>query len=218
MPHIGTLLRMSQKTLPPGSWQLLDNFTDGDYTSNPAWTVRYPTNWTVSSGKLVGSLGTGTAATNEIAIVGEGFNTGTWATRMDRSSGYAQFSFTGCRPSSGIFINSPNFNGTYFIRIDGSTLYLYRGDGATCETCSPTDVLLTSTAYTSAPNDVYRVDRNSSGLMHVYVNGVLKLTFTDNTYTTVAGSNGVGYATNGSATFDDLYYSTDPTKGASPIG
>ena len=32
--------------------QVTDNFTDGDYTTNPTWTVSAPTDFTVTAGQL----------------------------------------------------------------------------------------------------------------------------------------------------------------------
>ncbi len=217
MPILGKSIMGNTKVFPP-AWILLDDFTDGNFTASPAWTEANPGDWSAATNKLVGAYTSGGTQIYTLSLVSD--TQGTWALKMDRTSGYAQFAFVSTNATGGFFIVPPNRNGPYFIRIDGSTLYLYRGQGASCETCNDvTDVLLTSVAYTSASDDVYRIDRTlPSGLMHVYVNGVLKITYTDTTTTTNPGYNYIDCATNGAATFDQIYYNPSPTAGASPIG
>ncbi len=217
MSMLGKAIMANTKVFP-APWQLVDDFTDGDYTASPTWTAANDSNWSVSGGKLVGSYSSG--GTQSATLYLSGDTQGTWAVRMDRTSGYAQFGFVSAAATGGFFIVAPNRNGPYFIRIDGSTLYLYYGQGASCETCNDvTDVLLTSVAHTASAGDVYRIDRTlPSGLMHVYVNGVLKITHTNTNYTGNPGYNYIDVATNGAATFDQIYYHPSPTAGASPIG
>lgn len=176
-------------------WYKYDDWADGDFTAAPVWGGD-TTGFSVSAGKL-------TAASPPWYTWSVGLSraTGTWEIKMDRSSGYASFAFMG-GPTSGFFIIQPN-RFKYWIRIDGATLYLYRGDPGADEVSPAVDTLLASVAYTSGAGDVYRVDRDAAGLMRVYVNDVLKITHTDNTYTT-AGPAMV--EASGNATFDDLYY------------
>jgi len=177
-------------------WTRVDDFADGDFIAAPVWTGT-ATGWSISSGKLAASTPTTRLYTVVVANA-----SGTWQVKMDRSSGNADFSFMG-GALTGIFIIPPN-KYRYWIRIDGATLYLYRGDSASSSVTSPIDTLLTSAAYSSAAGDVYRVTRASDGEMKVYVNAVLKLTYTDATYT-VATS--IQVNATGNATFDDIYYS-----------
>jgi hypothetical protein len=183
-------------------WVLVDDFADGDFTANPAWAGRVDgvtTGWSISSEKLAASSPTRELYTNSLAK-----GTGTWQVKMDRSSGYADFAFMG--GFRGGFVIIPQNRYTYWIRIDGTNLYLYRGDPAPSEVGSPSDVLLTSVAHAGAAGDLYRITRTSAGVMNVYVNGVLKITYTDNTHST--GTSIMCYAS-GNATFDDIYYSNE---------
>lgn len=180
-------------------WFLIDDFSDGDFTTAPVWdNAAYgTTGWSVSGGKLVAS------SAPQLLHVALARITGTWEIKMDRSSGYADFGIA--RTPGGFWVTPPNFF-AYWVRIDGSTLYLYRGDNPACETCPAVDTVLASVAYTAAAGDVYRLDRDANGLMHVYVNGTLKITHTDNTISTTTTYNRFAVRASGSATFDDVYY------------
>jgi len=180
-------------------WWLIDDFSDGDFTSSPVWITRggVPTGWSVSGGRLAAAAPTDTLYTAECAEA-----VGTWETKMRRTSGYADFGFMG-GPISGYHINPPPHL-YYWVRIDGGTIYLYRGDSGTTPVDPPHEVLLISAAYAAGADDVIRVDRTMAGLMRVYVNGTLTLTYTDGTYTTATS---IRLRASGNAEFDDIYYS-----------
>ena len=193
--ELGTVETNVDSTTSPGDlrqgWTCVDNFTDGDMSG---WSG--VAGWSVASNKLAAATPT-FVSVNTIC----GRVSGSWQVKMDRSSGYADFAFMG-GVSGGYYIVEPTQK-KYFVRIDGTTIYLYKGVGAVDEVSSPTEVLLTSAAYAASAGDVYKVTRTAAGAMEVFANGVSKLTYTDNTYTTNVG---IAVFASGNATFDDFYY------------
>lgn len=181
----------------PGSlrqgWTVVEDFADG---SIARWTDSTGAGWSVSGNKLVAASPTFSKQNSLVP-----YATGSWQVKMDRTTGYADWAFNGGR-AGGYYIIAPH-DKRYFVRIDGATIYLYRGNAAACETCPLTETLLASAAYVSGAGDVYKATRTAAGYMEIFVNGVLKLTATDNTYTTNYGQ---AVFASGNATFDDFWF------------
>jgi|CXWL01.1.fsa_nt_gi hypothetical protein len=193
--ELGTVETNVDSVTSPGDlrqgWTCVDNFTDGNMDG---WSG--VTGWSVASNKLAAATPTDVSVNTICARA-----TGSWQVKMDRSSGYADFAFMG-GVSGGYYIVEPTQK-KYFVRIDGTTIYLYKGVGAVDEVSSPTEVLLVSAAYSASAGDVYKVTRTAAGFMEVFANGVSKLTYTDTTYSTNVG---IAVFASGNATFDDFYY------------
>jgi hypothetical protein len=182
----------------PGSiirkWFLQDNFTDGDYTLDPTWTVHVNTGGTVSvsSGKFTVTHPS-TANGNILVSVPwrVAKNTGSWRFKVDK------FGLDQLNPSSVgndvrwyFFLDSNAFSGN-FPTGNGYALKVLGGGGGlgvpiqlvkytvsgTVET-----VLASSTAFTSV-GDI-RVTRDASGNFNVYDDGSLIMTATDTTHST----------------------------------
>ncbi len=203
---LGTVETNVDSITIPGSltqgWTVVEDFADGSISR---WSSGNETGWSVSGNKLV--------ASSPVFVKQNGtvpFATGSWEVEMERSSGYADWAFMGGR-AGGYYIIAPH-DKLYFVRIDGSTIYLYRGNGAACETCPLTETLLVSTPYTSGAGDIYKATRTAAGLMEISVNGVLKLTALDNTYTSNYGQ---AVFASGDATFDNFRYNHNVVATAS---
>lgn len=192
-------------THTPGSilkkWHLIDDFADGDYTANPAWTVQQNTgSVSVSSGKL-NLVSSGLSGRTAISTPFTK-TTGTWTFKP--SGGWefyfllSNLNFANLSPGTGYRVR-------YFS--SSSSLLLIRDDG------SGLPVTLTSTTFTISAGDTVRVTRESSGLIKVWVNGVEKLSATTTTYTTGDYVVLCGIAESGSgsytATFDEVVWSQE---------
>lgn len=153
--------------------KLRDDFTDGDFTSNPVWTVQVGSGFSVNSNKLrktSSSLTVGTITTPSTNAYGE------WVLDIAQVSGThheARFYFI----SSSTDYTTTN---GYMVSLFGSsaftTLSLFRLTAGAVVSLATTTVSLTT--------GTVRITRGSGGDLVVYVDGVQKLTASDTTYTT----------------------------------
>jgi predicted amidophosphoribosyltransferase len=182
---------------------LIDDFTDGDYTANPAWTVPRPT-WGVVGGELWatdnGAQIIQTARTETVA-------TWTFKFRLETADGTTD-RFTFWPMSSGFDINGVTNGYAYWVDAAGGAMRLVRRSGATT-----TDFNLISTTWT--PDTVAhtgKITRNAAGLFEIFLDGASKGTATDTTHTTSSyvGLHFVGSSadTNHNAMIDDLVVTT----------
>jgi uncharacterized protein (TIGR02145 family) len=157
---------------------VVDNFSDGNFTANPVWTVRNG-NWEISFNELSGGSNTivgVSASENDIITTPSTQVYGTWDFQFKLETIlYGQTS------AVRYFILSSGTNLTntygYYVHADGGgNIKLIRRDGATV-----TDII--STTYT--PNTNWRsikVTRSFNGLFNLFLNGTSVGTGTDNTY------------------------------------
>ena len=165
----------------PGSFKdgLIDDFGDGDYSANPAWTVGAGTWEIVNTGFLNILKPTKAGGISLPATDAKG----TWVFQT-----FGGFSGGGAVEFFCFVSSTDNFFTTsgYCIafRVAPGTGYqeivLFRNDG----TGTPAILGNYITGSTFPLGHIFRVDRDNAGLMHVYVDGVLRITATDNTYTT----------------------------------
>lgn len=164
----GTLANIDALSQPNSilrEWFLLDDWADHQFTTNPVWTLVFGTA-DASTGRLV--LGGPTFLSTPFAK-----NTGAWASRIQLSSA-----------NGAMYISSsvnPLSSGAYYVRLDtagGGTLYLIRNDPG------PITTILASVAGVGTGPLEIRLTRDGSGNLQVFVDRVLKLSATDNTYTT----------------------------------
>ena len=148
----------------------LDNFNDGDYTSNPTWTVQSGAA-TITSGLLVntstGAYVLTTPFTTEVNHWSFDFSSNT-------STNYNSLKYY-------FILNGSNIataNG-YYITFATSSFTVYRLTAGASTQISGMNVAITSTL-----NDQTKIDitRSAANLFTIYVNGVSKSTFTDATY------------------------------------
>lgn len=168
-------------------WLVVDDFSDGDYTNNPSWTVVAGTP-TISSGKLL--LG---ASSDEIYLPFTKM-TGSWEWKWQSGGGVPVVRFIGTS-------NSSNYAVAYN---PVGTLFLLKN---TTAQASGSTVLGSAAVAALSTERTLRVTRSSDGEMKVYYDGVLKITATD---TSVASSTemrlGMGAGGGNSNRIDDLYF------------
>ncbi len=210
--------------------QLIDDFSDNNYTSNPIWTAtaKNSASADASSGSLnivaantSGSMSMETAYTQATGSWRFGLNMASFAgagSVNGRDGATVMFQQTVARTYSGISpqrtgyglrwnlnFNSGGSNQLQLVRFDGN----YNG------------TVLANLGTFSTGSNTYLVTRDGSGVMSVYINGVFVGTATDNTYTTCAY---IGYDVvdssghNVSSFLDDLYYFATVLGTATDIG
>ena len=147
-----------------------DDFGDGDYTSNPTWTVGSGT-WSAANYYL---QKTATSGVWEYISVPSTTAYGIWEYNTKMVTTTSQFQITIINA-----IQAPETESDYFLAYDGNanTLRLYRYDGAFHD--------LANGAFDADTNwHKYKITRNNTGLFTVYIDGNQILSVTDNAITT----------------------------------
>lgn len=195
--ELGTLQNINTETLDGSfrqKWFLIDDFADGDYTTNLAWSVLTGA-WSAASNNLVEGSGAGTS---EIAATP---NTGAYGTWEFKAQAFAPaenltFKFIHIRSMFG----APNYVAYYSLGLSTTSMVLnfvstYPSGGS---------MTLGNSATAVSLGDTIRITRTSDGLFKVYVNGVEKISATHNDLTV---STSVGVFGASGATFGNFWYS-----------
>ncbi len=154
---------------------VIDGFTDGDYTSSPAWTVSYSTNapFSVVGGTLHLSTQTGTTNGNMI-YTSSIISTGTWNITAKLGSGtmLGNFFMKLCS-SVPTKVTSPGYEaGCYTARFLPTEIDILNG------TSLVSSVVPSGTPLTTLAR-VFSFERNSSGNLKIYIDGVLQVSGTN---------------------------------------
>jgi len=197
-------------------WNLVDDFSDLDFTANPVWTIdrndSSRTTFSAATGALVLSQ-TGSAFGGIYATLSKAYGSWRWNATSNGSapgsSSVSRFYFIRNEAGEGYNLQISN-GGTVRVR-------LVRVAASQIET----EILDVAAADTAAHE--WRITRSSSGEFKVYRDGTLMGTVTDNTFTTgtrfrVASSTGSDVPTDSlTLTFDDLYWSEGIDTGATTV-
>ncbi len=226
----GTVKTNISTTDVPGmikrNWFRIDDFTDGNYTSNPVWTVRNgnynsvppnPANlWTVTSNKLTYSPGSTIQQGRANTLFSQA--TGTWECVMrinDASTlGLVEFFFmantafddTGPKGQMGLGYCVRLSRGTGLAGTDEIILFKVDAPGVYTS-------IVTAVAFPALGSSEHtiRVTRDTSGNIEVYMDGSGKISASDTTYTTSVYVGVQAQTNSGSCTFtfDNFYYAFD---------
>lgn len=187
-------------------WFTIDDFSDGDFTSNPAWATSGggTAGWSISSGKLRGNS---TSEELRLTVTGHsahGSMDGTWEVQIDRTSGLPKF-----------YLKTGNFffpgggyadKGKLWLEVDGVVVYVKYGGASAVET-------LTSVAHTPAAGDIYRVILNNGTVQIRVFNSSWVLQASASASGKEYGRTSIGaigcYNGTGDATFDNIKFSYD---------
>ena len=169
--------------------KLLDDFTDGDYTANPTWTVQVGSGFSVTANKLrktSSAITLGTISTPSTNAYGEWQFAITLVTGSSSASQATRLYF--CTSST----DYTTANG-YYVHMSGGTAYniiaLYKiTAGALTELARNTSV--------SYSTGVIRITRDISGNFIVYLDGTQVLAATDTSFT--SSTHIIWYATSSS--------------------
>ncbi len=205
-------------------WFLIDDFADGNFTSNPVWTPLVTDNastWNIASGTLHlllpnpgGSApidANGAIATPFSQVVGTWKATVTFAPAGNSGGGgeVADFYFMAGGYSDPGGIGSKFTNG-YFVRLDrpSGNVGLYAQSSAFA---SPSALALSATTghdFGSSSHTI-AIERDADGTVRVYYDGTLEVTHLDNTYTSSSylGFHLYGNYLPSELNVDDIYFS-----------
>lgn len=197
---------------------LFDGFEDGNYTSNPAWTVEAGS-YAVTTDGSVQVLRDGTGGDDSIYSTATGIQaTGTWEYR---------FRFENIGPGGSVSMQSRFYtflssvglggNGYRFTATAGNgsskTISFYRVDGALAVRIIGTDNNWTpDTSY-----HLVRLTRNTAGLWEFYFDGTLIGSVTDNTYTSAGSTIIRQISTNNDRVLVDYVRSSSSTTARSNV-
>jgi hypothetical protein len=197
-------------TIYPGdlafqTWKLVDDWSDGNFTSAPVWTVDSST-FSVTSTELRTTAPTATIGSNihstSTAVIG------TWQIKgkiiSGDSGGFANWSFY---PIAGVYSGTDTYNGN-FCRVQVA------GIGSSGQVLIQTPSISTSATVAAIGNGYHTVKftRDSGGLMSLYYDGTLMVSATDTTITasTFTALHGGTLASGPTFGWDDYYFSSDP--------
>lgn len=188
-------------TTEPGKmtmkWFKIEDWSDGDYTSNPTWVQTQEnssaTIFSVTGGELISSL----SGRSVYLSTAWSQATGTWEFRS-RGDGNGIFYFlvNGTIDTSA---GASLVTNSYGIVHGGGQINLIRYIGV-----NPTYLAITSVTSDSLYHNI-RVTRSSAGEIKVYYDGVLKISTTDTTHSTTNSL--ILAAFNSNTRYDDIYWS-----------
>jgi hypothetical protein len=194
----------------------LDDFTDGDYTANPTWTIFGTGTVSISSNALL----TNTSVTTGLIMSTPFIQTSSeWGFTVKSSTSFNTDLFRY------YFILKDNANPSnatsdgYFVQFDGNSgdFYLYRQDNGN-ET-SPT-LLGSYNAAASSSTQTIKITRDVNNLFTVFINGTNRITATDGTYSNASvqfqAIRVVEIGSTATYTVDNIYYIAsceNPTSG-----
>lgn len=170
----------------PGSFRfgVLDDFSDGDYTANPAWTLNYESSEGVVSVDTSRLKFSAPAYGGAVLKLASTRNAGSWEFRAWPNPGtlgnQIKIHFMGNAPAVPYGVPTEGYYVRCYASTYGNQINLYKRDPVS-------DVALLTANVLATSNDVIRVNRTSAGVFTMYVNEVLVGTVTDNTWSTVDG-------------------------------
>ena len=182
--------------------KVFDNFTDNEYTSNPVWTVGYGT-WSAATGELICSANGWISTPNTIVY-------GAWE-YISRVSTVADILY-----NRFFFVSSTNDDST----TNGYSVNMYSATTTINFILSKHNagVVVNLGSFAIAEdtsNHTIKITRDSTGLMEVFIDGISRITATDNVYTTtnyiLLRSNPNVYG--GNTAYDNIKYSAYPITG-----
>lgn len=194
-----TLITNISTTAIPGSivpkWIKIDDFTDGNFTSDPAWTAN-GSGASIDTGrlKIVHASSIGTALS-----VPFGFSTGTWSFELELSGvAVGSLYFVMNSGAVGTTQNLPQGSGyRILVSAAGTTFSFLRLD-------SGTQTSLFTASPTTTGNHEYRVHRSSGGVFTFYQDGVVIGSVTDSTH--INGSFMFAHSSGTTAAYFDKFY------------
>lgn len=186
------------------NYELLDNFSDGNFTSSPAWTVRsgsHGSGWQIVSNKLQGDMFT---VGSVIDTPGGGRIVGCWIMDGTFISGNNGTGYSFCFSGSGAYNYS---NSVHRSHVGDRVEYRdkYSGSGAQLRLVLNNNIVAEKDVAWNDPT--IKVIRFGSGLVNVYLNGVLELSGSSTAWNSasVVGFGGMDYSYDGLWQFDNIY-------------
>jgi hypothetical protein len=155
---------------------LLDNFTDGDFTSNPAWAAvgsSGSSGLSVVSGELKCSTGSGLPMLETSCDA----TIGVWQfdVRFDSTNGALSIKF---------YFMAQSYTGTPSTGFPSSYCLNVKGDGNLFlnKTISTESIITSTTVSADTSTHTYRISRSASGKIKVYRDGSLVIEVTDTSF------------------------------------
>lgn len=197
-------------------WTSLDEFTDNDFTNNPVWTPAgsgSSSGWSCAGGVLSAATPTNFMSTAYVDTNG----VGSWDFKTYPSSGVSRVWFLGI---AGGFFAPPATNSLPFgfhVEVNATiTKVVYRPS-------SGSETIICQASHTPASGHKYRVTRNSSGDIALYIDtgGGFAQVATGN-FSSVFSDQAVVLEATGNATFDEIRYThaiatTEASSTATPV-
>ena len=187
------------------STAFFDDFSDGDFSANPAWTAEYGS-WDASSGRLGATAAGGSG--RAIIRVGQSISTGTWAFNFVSSGPFANFALILASSNSLINLASPPslFYGAGAMSVNviqgsGDCTISIRQGGVSVPVTVVATANVGSGACTNSSTNTVRVSISTGGFATVWYNGTFSTaaSFTNlSTHSVIAGILAAGMDTAGS--------------------